>query len=196
VGPKPSWFTPRGDSDADLREHKRYLDEQMERIKSMRVCKPALASPEVRELASLKRQAAPLIWLEENLHVDLESDFILSLSMRDGSPDEQATLLNAVTKCYLEVWAEDQDRLKTSRLKSLDTAYQRSREELAAKRKSLLEAEKQPSEGDRAARLRDEIAIKEETCRRFLRAIEETNLESELPRRVDWLDRAQVPQAG
>lgn len=186
---KPGFEDARREQVLDLKFHQEF-------IRSDRVLKAALASPELRKIEVLNRDRAPVNWIREHLQVDVPEDTpFIRLSIRGAEPHEQVLLVNQVTSSFIRAFSEYQEGSNTNRLRVIEKALDTAREVLAARRKSLLESEAK-GDGVKASVLRDEIAVKEDLFKRLLTVFEEMKLDREIDRelvRVDLVYRAELP---
>jgi hypothetical protein len=86
-------------------DYEAFRQSQAALIKTRRVLNAALNDPHVHHLASTATRPDPLAWLEENLHVTLDSEYMRVVLT--GEPgDEMVAMLDAVAKAYLASTAE------------------------------------------------------------------------------------------
>jgi hypothetical protein len=191
--PKKYWFMPAPSPEEARREFVLHTKTQESRIRTNAVLNPALGSSEVQKIGGLIERHYTVDWLREHLQIDVSEDSSqITLSIHGASPEEQAVLVNAVTDSCLRVFHDLSEARYESEQKQTEKVYGRCRDELAAKRTSLLEVEKK---GDliEASALRDEIAVKEELVKRLLSSIEELKLQKAFPQEVVLVDKASVP---
>lgn len=196
IRPKESWLVAQPSFEDAHREQVRELKIHQELIRSVRVLRLALASPELQKtIERLTRQSDPMNWIREHLQVEvLEDTSFIRLSIRGAAPEEQVALVNAVTNSFLRVSREYSEGSNSKRLRAIEKALGMARGMLAEQRKSLIESETK-DDGVKAAALRDEIAVMEELFKRHMTAFEEMKLQREYPwEGVDLLDIAVLPK--
>jgi polysaccharide biosynthesis transport protein len=123
----------------DRTDFKIFQSTQLALVKSRLVIATMVAKPEIAALGTIRAQANPAEWLEEQLVVEFvpAGSELLQLSLSGERPDDLATIVNAVTTAYLEeiVTKDYGDRLRTSaQLKKL---LEERNKELTRKRSTL-----------------------------------------------------------
>jgi hypothetical protein len=107
-------------------------------LKSRFVLVTALKDPKIADLKTIRAQADPIKWLEENLHTDFEeSPEILRVTLKGWNPDDIRTILNAVIDAYLQEVVREDEKMKLSRISALRDISRRYEQELAAKRRTI-----------------------------------------------------------
>ncbi len=121
-----------------LADHEFFRKAQATLIKSRAVLGPALRDPKVAKLATIKSNADPLQWLQDNLVVNIPPDSNLiqvALALPDKS--EAVTIVNAVVTAYLENVVEQDLKARINRLEQLRKLHNQYQDELRTKRASL-----------------------------------------------------------
>jgi len=194
VEPRKYWLaSPVGfaESRDKLAQHQKL---QQEIIKSPMVLLPVVASSDLQGIGWLKLQRNPMDWLREHLQIDASEDtHFIRISINGAAPEEQVVLVNEVVSWYLSGYGEFFESGIKHELKDSKAVCAKSREELAAQRKSLIELE---TKGERAeaSALRDEIAVKEDLVKRLLTIVEDLELQVAYPPRAEMLHRAKLPK--
>ena len=112
---------------------------QFEIIKSTAVLEQAVASPELKSLALLKRVADPIAFLQAALQVTAgRADEIILVGIQSDNPNDAATIVNAVTMAYRNYNAQQQLAASTDVLRMLHTEKE-SRETEATRLKDSLD---------------------------------------------------------
>jgi hypothetical protein len=108
-------------------DYGRYLKTQIALIKSQLVLHGALRSNEVSRLAAIKSRTDPVAWLQQNLDVtSLPDTELLQVSMVAGSgagATDQAALINAVVRAYMDEQVDINAKRRTERLDTLRKLY-------------------------------------------------------------------------
>ena len=96
-------------------------------LKSHSNLSAALKKKEVARLAVLKGKTTPERWLTRKVETTfLDNTGVLRVSLAEGSPEERATLINAVVAGYLDNQVYAEQREKEKRLEDLDKVLRSS----------------------------------------------------------------------
>ena len=110
--------TPPSHEEAEA-EFRRFRETQSKLIKSHFVLHAVLRNPEIAALTVVRREEAPLEWLEDALTVEISGEEFLRVSLRGVDGEDATRIINAVVDAYVsEVAMQDHTRLK-SRLEDL-----------------------------------------------------------------------------
>lgn len=116
-----------------------------------------LSEPRIKRLAVVKRQEDARAWLDAKLHVEsLKDTAAVRVWLADGTPSEQAILVNAVVKVYLKD-AESARGLLKRRLEELKRKSGKATGE--EKKEIETEIRKVREEIDELPRLVEEAAV-------------------------------------
>jgi len=100
-------------------DYKRFLETQRGLIKSRLVVRAALQDKGVSQLASVKSRTDPIAWLQQHLEVShLKDSELLRMSLAPASGasgKEQAAIINAIARTYLEEVVNVEVRMRTAR---------------------------------------------------------------------------------
>lgn len=111
---------------------------QAAQLKSRYVLNAVLNRDEVRRLDLEAREPNTLVWLDDELKVDLkDGSELVTLSMSGPDPDEVVTIVNAVTKAYLTEVVSAEDRQRAQRVAEIEAIYNATQEKLREKRNTL-----------------------------------------------------------
>ena len=108
---------------------------QVALIKSWVISK-VVVQPEVAGLEVIKNQGAPAEWLEQQLKAEFKGK-ILNVTLTSGNAAEVTTLVQAVTRTYLEEVANKEKLQRIQRNQSLEAHYDKLEKQLESKRKLL-----------------------------------------------------------
>jgi succinoglycan biosynthesis transport protein ExoP len=109
------------DPESSSREFATYLRTQAATVKSRFVLNAALKKDEVRSLPFLASQPDPLMTLEEELLVETgENSEFITIKMLGQDPGPLITVINAITKAYLDEVIQADLKRKSERLAKLD----------------------------------------------------------------------------
>jgi hypothetical protein len=120
-------------------------------LKSGAVLNAVLKQPKVQRLEVLKKVPDPLAWLEDKLEgTFLEDTELLLISFRgaDGSPEERATLVNAVADAYMEVANIQEKTQQIALLEDVKGMYERAVLNQEAEREKLRRLARQTGGSD------------------------------------------------
>jgi succinoglycan biosynthesis transport protein ExoP len=117
----------------------RYFENtQIALIKSRPIILAALRRPGIAELAIIRSQDDPAVWLEDNLKAAfLEKTDILRVSLDGAEPKELPVLVNAVKDAYMEEEVNAQRNKKLALLDDLEKVYLSSDEKIRHQRAAL-----------------------------------------------------------
>jgi hypothetical protein len=106
-------------SSGGIGEYERYMNTQRALIQSQLILDAALAQPAIRELPSIKNRPDAVAWLQQVLEVRHAKDNeILQLSMAassGASSDDQAAIINAVVRAYMDEVVNVETRRRADR---------------------------------------------------------------------------------
>jgi polysaccharide biosynthesis transport protein len=104
-------------------DYRRYLETQTVLIRSKLVLTSALKRPAVSELPWIKQQSDPIAWLQQNLEaINLKESEVLQVSLRansGASTEDQAAVINAVVRAYMDEVADVDTKQRSDRLGKL-----------------------------------------------------------------------------
>src|SRR5579864_1876146 len=107
-------------------------------IKSRFVLSKALEQPGVAKLELLKDEPDPPQWLEKHLKVEFVSGSeIVRIGLDGKFPKDLETLVDAITKAYLEEIVDKERFKRLDRLEQLKQLYNKFDERIRAKKQSL-----------------------------------------------------------
>jgi capsular exopolysaccharide synthesis family protein len=117
VPPERAWIVKTNTGEpSDFQNHQR---NQVAFVKSHLVLRLALDDPEVAPF-EMKKEPAKLESLAESLQVDFVwAPEVLSIAKTDPSPEKCLALVRAITKAYLEEFAQSRAKRRKARLQSL-----------------------------------------------------------------------------
>jgi capsular exopolysaccharide synthesis family protein len=111
---------------------------QAARIKSRYVLNAAMNRPEVKKLDLLNREPEPLPWLDDQIKVDWkEGSELIHVSMIGPDADEVLTLVNAVTKSYLQEIVNVEAKRRADDASEMERIYNEASEKLRQKKETL-----------------------------------------------------------
>ncbi len=138
-----------------------YLTTQVALIKSRLVLNAALQDRGVSQLTSIKNQADPVAWLRENLVViNIRDTEILQVSLAPGSiasGSDQARILNAVVRAYINEVANVDVMRRTERHDQLKKIMQKYGENLKQRREKLRKLSSSVGRGEPLAVLEKDV---------------------------------------
>ncbi len=113
-----SSYFPHGDANRSL--YRSFRTTQSARMKSRFVLIEALKAESVKFLPIVREQPDPLIWLEDELKLELpEESEITTLTMMGSDPDAIVKIVQAIYQAYLKQVNDEEPRLKSERLAEL-----------------------------------------------------------------------------
>jgi succinoglycan biosynthesis transport protein ExoP len=129
-----------------------YQRTQAAAIKNRYVLNAALKREDVRNLASVRQQAEPITWLEDELKVEVqEGSEIVNVKMIGSEPAELVTLINAVTQSYLQEVVNVDRKQRSDRLAELDDINTKLKDKLRIKRETLKKRAEEVGSSDSSA---------------------------------------------
>jgi hypothetical protein len=132
---------PGRSSDDSIENYQRYLTTQGTLIKSRLVLDAALQDRGVSQLPSIKSRPDPIAWLQQNLEVtNLKDTEILQVSLAPGfgaSGSDQAAIINAVVRAYINEVANVDVKRRTDRYNQLRKIKEQYAEILHERRETL-----------------------------------------------------------
>ncbi len=109
----------------------------------------ALTQPETKGLAILKEQPDPLLWLEEQIHVETqEISEIMTISMTTPDAESCKALVNAVREAYFDEVVKKDRKDRETRLTALKTITNKAETDLDSKRDQYNTLAKKPQTSD------------------------------------------------
>jgi capsular exopolysaccharide synthesis family protein len=128
----------------------RYFENtQVALIKSRPIILAALRRPGIGELAMVRQQPDPVVWLEEVLKAFfLDKTDILRITLDGPNPAELAALVNAVKDAYMEEAVNAQRNQKLALLDDLEKVYLASEEKIRNQRVVLRQIAEAAKSGD------------------------------------------------
>jgi polysaccharide biosynthesis transport protein len=146
---------PDGRNDFSL-----YQRTQAAAIKNRYVLNAALKRDDVKQLSSVRAQAEPITWLEEELKVEVpEGSEIVNVKLSGSEPNELVTLVNAVTQVYLQEVVNAERKQRSDRLAELDDIYNKSREKLRLKRDTMRKRADEAGGSDQSALTQKQLTL-------------------------------------
>jgi capsular exopolysaccharide synthesis family protein len=125
-------------------EARRYVQNQIELMRSSLVVGPVLSDPEIAEMADLREQDDPVLWLSRNLRVvSLGESEIFELSFDSPHPEDAARIVNAVVKSFLNLRNEQDGARNQKLLQLLDDELRLRAQEVARMREVVRTLSKQ-----------------------------------------------------
>jgi polysaccharide biosynthesis transport protein len=128
--PRVVFQTPENTSPDEELHYKRYLNTQMALSKSRFVFKAALGQDGISKLPAIRDMTDPIDWLQRNLIMERLGDSeLVEVSLLPSnrlSSQDQATLINAVVRAYLDEVVNKEQRQRMARrdtLKKLSNTY-------------------------------------------------------------------------
>jgi succinoglycan biosynthesis transport protein ExoP len=105
-----------------------YVKTQASIIKSPTITNIALASPVIAQLAMIRKQEDPALWLAEEIKADTaDTNEIVKIVLTGEDPQEVTQVVNAVTDAYME-WVKTENQGRAERIKTLETEKQKAEE--------------------------------------------------------------------
>jgi len=125
----------RDAADAGRGQFNTYRKTQAARMKSRFVLTAALKREEVKNLAVVRDQPDPIVWLEEELRTETpeESEYT-SLTMSGIDPEALVKIVSAVTNAYLQEVNQEEPRLRSQRLAELEDILTKANQKLKQKK--------------------------------------------------------------
>jgi hypothetical protein len=165
-----------------------FLKTQVHLVKSPDVISGALADEKISRLESIIRQPDPETWLRENLQAAIiPGTYLMRISAKGGSPEEQATIVNRVTSEYLAHTAEYAYGKNRSLNERLRLYSQKISLEIDNLRKEILALESgNPNRAEESERQSDRAKIR--FAESELRFLEDTKLRVTLAMERAWWD--------
>ncbi len=146
---------PDGRNDFSL-----YQRTQAAAIKNRYVLNAALKRDDVKQLSTVRAQAEPITWLEDELKVEVpEGSEIINVKLSGSEPSELVTLVNAVTQVYLQEVVNAERKQRSDRLAELDDIYNKSREKLRLKRDTMRKRADEAGGSDQSALTQKQLTL-------------------------------------
>jgi succinoglycan biosynthesis transport protein ExoP len=115
-----------------------YLRAQASQFKSRNVIQAALKRDEMRRLNLEADHTDPVLYIEEELKVDIqEGSEFMTPRMACNDPNEATTIVKALTAAYMEDVVYAEQRARTARVAELDKAYNEAADSLKTKNANL-----------------------------------------------------------
>jgi uncharacterized protein involved in exopolysaccharide biosynthesis len=115
-----------------------YRRTQVVLLKSRPILQAALRRTGIERLEVVKAQADPERWLGQNVEaVYLENTGVLRVSLREGSPEERAALINAIVDSYMDYLVHEEGNEREIRLAKVVDVLHSSEESLRDMRGAL-----------------------------------------------------------
>ena len=171
--PQIMWKTV--DTEAESVEYQRFQKSQLIQLKSRFVINAALGQRGINDLKMVREQARPVEWLLENLQAQfLQGTEVLEISLDGQDPEELASLVNAVTKTYIDEVANGDLKKRMERREFLKRLSSTKFADLKSRRDALRAlAQKAGSDDRQTLVLKQQYAIElGSDVRRDLREIQ------------------------
>jgi hypothetical protein len=131
-------------------DFKKYLQAQVNLLKSRFVLDRALSSPRIAQLEVIQRQNDPSEWLQRELVVTSdEGSEMVTIALRSGTPEDRAAIINAVVGAYMAEVVDKEHELRLTRLQFLEKLYAQYQEDLKKNRASLRKLAESVGSADR-----------------------------------------------
>jgi polysaccharide biosynthesis transport protein len=121
--------------------YRRLLKSQIAMMHSRQVITTALLQPGLNQLDSIKREDEPVDWLLDHLEVTNPEDTeVLEVALAVGcgaSKEDQATLVNAITRAYFDVVVYREMKLRQVRQETLKKLASRYKDLVKTRREEL-----------------------------------------------------------
>ena len=115
-----------------------YLRAQASQFKSRNVIQAALKRDEMRRLNLEADHTDPVLYIEEELKVDIqEGSEFMTPKMACNDPTEATTIVKALTAAYMDEIVYAEQRARTARVAELDKAYNEALDSLKTKNANL-----------------------------------------------------------
>jgi len=125
----------------DLDDYKRYFETQRVLIRSQLVLNAALRQRGVPELPSIKHRTDPIAWLQQNLEaIGLKDSEVLQISLAastGASAEDQAAIINAVVRAYMDEVVVVHTKTRTNRYDNLKKLKEQYGQMLKERRETL-----------------------------------------------------------
>jgi len=146
---------PDGRNDFSL-----YQRTQAAALKNRYVLNAALKRDDVKQLSSVRAQAEPITWLEEELKIEVpEGSEIINVKLSGSEPAELVTLVNAVTQVYLQEVVNAERKQRSDRLAELDDIYNKAKEKLRVKRDTMRKRADEAGGSDQSALTHKQLTL-------------------------------------
>lgn len=129
-------------------------------LKSRYVLNAVLNRDEVRRLNLEERETNAVLWLDDELKVDMkDGSELITLSLSGPNPDEAVTLVNAVTQAYLGEVVAAEDKRRAQRFAEVDAICTAAGEKLREKQNTLHNLANQLGASDTPALSQKQITL-------------------------------------
>jgi uncharacterized protein involved in exopolysaccharide biosynthesis len=176
---------------------KTYFLSQIDIIRSHWILGRTIASPNIKDLPEIHKQADPIEWLRKRISVVRSGDSgVFEIKYASVSPESSALVVNEVTRQYLNAQEEEQSRSFRSILSALNQQLTSREENVRALRKQV-ESAMQKDSVDESLNLKlkkDELTRAQAVLARISDRLIELQTEQSAPPRVIWHEPAKVLQ--
>jgi capsular exopolysaccharide synthesis family protein len=172
--------------------YQRYQKNQIAQLKSRLVMSTALGQPGISKLRIVSNEQDPIDWLLTNLQAQfLQGSDLLQISMEGNEPEEQARLVNAVAKAYMDEVVTKDLKLRVDRQELLKKFSKQYAEMIKTKRETLRTLAQRAGSDDRAT-----LALKQQYHLELLSSVRRELRETQSrKRRLEAMIKAQRPEA-
>ncbi len=140
--------------DETEKDEKRFINTQVQLIRSPMVLMPLLSEPAIARLDVVRRQSDPVSWLAATLEVEQQSGSeLFRVSFPSTDPDAAVAVVNGVTQSYLGFQAEQERNLRGKRSAALQKEKNKQAESLRKIRLDLKAVAEQSAGDDPLSRL-------------------------------------------
>jgi hypothetical protein len=167
-------------------EVEQYFRTQVALVRSHVVLRNALENEKIRKLAVIAGRKDPIAWLQKQVRAEmLEDTEILRVSVRAGTPEEQAVLTNAIVNAYMSVIVKNEYAREVVLLNDIEKIYRESSAKLRAQRESYSNLADTLKTGDPQV-----LTIKKQLVLQELKALQGERLKVQSELRKLRLERA------
>lgn len=191
----PDFVLPGTESrDPSLVGFRSYLETQVELVKSASVLSRTLTSPEVKRLPKIRTVLDPETWLRQALRVELlEGTNLILISLNDLELPEQAEVVNAVSKAYVDMARESSNRWHSESINIIKDVLNDLEKKLAENRANLKEEMATHPNSPRAAAIQDEIDVNREIWKKAYMVLNTRQEQEKIGARIELVQMASVP---
>jgi capsular exopolysaccharide synthesis family protein len=159
------------------------------------VLNDALKKPEIQRLRLVQAQPEPLLWLEDELKVQMkEASEEVILTLAGGSdPDELVTLVRAIVQSFLGKVVKKEEEDRKAYAHQVTLAYNDAKEKLTRLRNTLTQRLKQSGGGEQALRERQLMTQGELTEVKRQHSQVDSDLSQAQNRLKDYKSREHLP---
>ena len=172
--------------------YQRYQKNQIVQLKSRLVMSTALGQPGISKLRIVSDERDPIEWLLTSLQAQfLQGSDLLQISMEGNEPEEQARLVNAVAKAYMDEVVTKDLKLRVDRQELLRKFGKQYAEIIKTKRETLRILAQRAGSDDRAT-----LALKQQYHLELLSSVRRELRETRArKRRLEAMIKAQRPES-